>query len=82
MRKLKRETKTNGVAEFPEFVKIWNSKHKEKMNLMNDEIAVAQGDGEIWVAEWKVWDIEVKHYIQKSEKYYAYDDLENPYIVK
>jgi hypothetical protein len=30
MRKLKRESRTDGVAEFPEFVKIWNSKHKEK----------------------------------------------------
>jgi hypothetical protein len=82
MRKLKRETRTNGVAELPEFVDIWNSKHKEKMIIMNEDIAVAQGEGELWVAEFKVWDIELKHYIQKSVKYYAYKDLENPYIVR
>lgn len=56
---------------FDEFVDEWNSTNKYKMKLMSNTTAVAEGDDDLWVAEDRVFEIEVKHYILDSTDIYT-----------
>lgn len=58
---------------FDEFVNEWNSTNKYKMKVMSDTTAVAEGDDELWVAEDRVFEVEVNHYVLDGSDIYTDD---------
>jgi hypothetical protein len=58
---------------FAEFIEDWNEKHRAKMNIMGSSTAVAEDNEHLWVAEDRVFEVEVKHYTLKSTDIYTDD---------
>lgn len=56
---------------FNEFIAEWNYTHEYKMRIMSDTTAVAEDGDDIWVAEDRVFEVEVKHYVLDSTDIYT-----------
>ena len=74
MRFKKQEIKS--FLSLEDFVSNWNSGHKEKMEIMGENIAVARGDKDIWIAEKETFVISLSHYILKDTQVYSNGDYE------
>lgn len=58
---------------FVEFIEDWNKTHSEKMKAMGATTAVAEGNDELWVAEDRVFEVEVNHYVLDGSDIYTDD---------
>lgn len=76
MRLKKQEIKS--FLSLEDFVDNWNSKHGEKMEIMGENIAVARGDKNLWIAEKETFVISLSHYVLKDTQAFSNGDYNSP----